>query len=95
MRPSPPEPGGTSPSPESLVVQTELDPLLRAAPARLPPRAEAVLILRIVLGLTVADVAALVGSTPGSVRVVQHRALAQLRLRPGADALRGRADRCG
>ena len=38
-----------------------------------------VLVLRVVAGLSVGDVAAALGRSPGSVRVLQHRALQQLR----------------
>ena len=35
-------------------------------------------LLRVIAGLDVADVAAIVGKKPGTVRVLQHRALTRL-----------------
>jgi RNA polymerase sigma-70 factor (ECF subfamily) len=46
---------------------------------KLPPRQREVLILRVVVGLSAEETASAVGSTPGAVRVAQHRALARLR----------------
>ncbi|HZK31386.1 MAG TPA: sigma-70 family RNA polymerase sigma factor [Corynebacterium sp.] len=45
----------------------------------LSERAREILILRIYVGLTAEETAAIVSSTPGAVRVAQHRALASLR----------------
>jgi RNA polymerase sigma-70 factor (ECF subfamily) len=45
---------------------------------RLSPDQAQVVLLRVVAGLTVEDVAAIVGKKPGSVRVLQHRALKRL-----------------
>ncbi|MCE7009987.1 RNA polymerase sigma factor ShbA [Kibdelosporangium philippinense] len=45
----------------------------------LTPRQRDILILRIVIGLSAEETAEAVGSTPGAVRVAQHRALARLR----------------
>lgn len=45
----------------------------------LPGHQRDVVLLRLVVGLSVAETAAAVGSTPGAVRAVQHRALAELR----------------
>lgn len=47
----------------------------------LPPAQREILVLRIVLGLSAEETALRVGSTPGAVRVAQHRALARLRAR--------------
>lgn len=47
--------------------------------ARLPAELRDILVLRVAAGLGVADVATLVGLSPESVRVRQHRALARLR----------------
>lgn len=46
---------------------------------RLPDRQREVLALRTVVGLSVEEVANATGSTPGSVRIAQHRALNSLR----------------
>ncbi|MEJ3658234.1 RNA polymerase sigma factor ShbA [Actinomycetes bacterium KLBMP 9759] len=45
----------------------------------LPDRHREVLLLRVVVGLSAEETAEAVGSTPGAVRVTQHRALAALR----------------
>ncbi len=45
----------------------------------LTPRQREVLVLRIAVGLSAEETAQLVGSTPGAVRVTQHRALGRLR----------------
>jgi RNA polymerase sigma-70 factor, ECF subfamily len=46
---------------------------------RLPDRQREVLALRTVVGLSVDEVANATGSTPGAVRIAQHRALSSLR----------------
>jgi RNA polymerase sigma-70 factor (ECF subfamily) len=45
---------------------------------RLSPEQAQVILLRVVAGLTVEDVAAIMGKKPGSVRVIQHRGLKRL-----------------
>jgi len=45
---------------------------------RLPPEQAEVVLLRVLVGLDTAEVAALVGKTSGAVRVLQHRALQRL-----------------
>ena len=45
---------------------------------RLSPDQAQVVLLRVVAGLTVEDVSAVVGKKPGTVRVLQHRALKRL-----------------
>jgi RNA polymerase sigma-70 factor (ECF subfamily) len=47
--------------------------------ASLPPDQAELVVLRVVVGLDVGDVAAVTGRTPGSVRVAVHRALKRLR----------------
>jgi RNA polymerase sigma-70 factor (ECF subfamily) len=51
---------------------------IRRLTAGLPPDQTEVLLLRVVAGLDVAEVAELMGRTSGSVRVLQHRALRKL-----------------
>jgi RNA polymerase sigma-70 factor, ECF subfamily len=46
--------------------------------ASLPDEQAEVVLLRVIAGLAVADVAAIVGKKPGTIRVLQHRALARL-----------------
>jgi RNA polymerase sigma-70 factor (ECF subfamily) len=45
----------------------------------LPAKQREILILRVVVGLSAEETAEAVGSTPGAVRVAQHRALARLK----------------
>ena len=45
----------------------------------LPDKQREILILRVVVGLSAEETAEAVGSTPGAVRVAQHRALGRLR----------------
>jgi len=45
----------------------------------LPDPQREILVLRVALGMSAEDTAGAVGSTPGAVRVAQHRALARLR----------------
>jgi RNA polymerase sigma-70 factor, ECF subfamily len=59
--------------------------------ATLPPDQAEVVLLRVVAGLDVAEVAAITGKRPGNVRVLAHRALRRLAERLGEDApVRGR-----
>jgi len=46
---------------------------------QLPDKQREILLLRVVVGLSAEETAEAVGSTPGAVRVAQHRALARLR----------------
>ena len=45
----------------------------------LPEKQREILVLRVVVGLSAEETAEAVGSTPGAVRVAQHRALGRLR----------------
>jgi RNA polymerase sigma-70 factor (ECF subfamily) len=45
----------------------------------LPDKQREIVVLRVVVGLSAEETAEAVGSTPGAVRVAQHRALARLR----------------
>jgi len=56
--------------------------------ATLPPEQAELVVLRVVVGLDVADVARITGRSPGAVRVAVHRALRTLagRLRDAAEA---------
>ena len=47
--------------------------------AVLPEKQREILTLRIVVGMSAEETAEAVGSTPGAVRVAQHRALARLK----------------
>lgn len=58
---------------------------LREHLSRLPPDQAEVVLLRVVADLSVADVAAIMGKSPGAIRVLQHRALERLADRLVAD----------
>lgn len=59
--------------------------VLRRALGSLPPRQRAVVVLRFYLDRSVNDTAEVLGITPGSTRVLTHRALTSLRDRFGLD----------
>jgi RNA polymerase sigma-70 factor (ECF subfamily) len=57
--------------------------------ATLPPDQAEAIVLRVVAGLDVDRVAAIMGKRPGTVRVLTHRGLRRLAQRLGAGVLRG------
>jgi RNA polymerase sigma-70 factor, ECF subfamily len=59
--------------------------------ATLPPDQAEVVLLRVVAGLDVTEVAAITGKRPGNVRVLAHRALRRLAERLAGDVRVGRA----
>ncbi len=65
--------------PEQRVLAAELVERLGGLLHCLTPRQRDVLVLRIAVGLSAEETAKMVGSTPGAVRVTQHRALNRLR----------------
>jgi RNA polymerase sigma-70 factor (ECF subfamily) len=65
--------------PEQRVLAAELVERLGVLLHCLTPRQRDVLVLRIAVGLSAEETAKMVGSTPGAVRVTQHRALNRLR----------------
>jgi RNA polymerase sigma-70 factor (ECF subfamily) len=65
--------------PEQRAMQGELTARMATLLRVLPTRQREILVLRVVVGLTAEETATAVGSTPGAVRVIQHRALARLR----------------
>jgi RNA polymerase sigma-70 factor (ECF subfamily) len=69
----------TAEGPERCVLDAERDAALRALLAHLTPRQREVLVLRLAVGESAEETAAAIGSTPGAVRVTQHRALLRLR----------------
>ncbi len=66
--------------PEQRVLQAEQSERLGRLLAVLSDRERETLVLRVALGLSAAETAQAVQSTPGAVRVLQHRALARLRV---------------
>ena len=69
----------TGPGPEQHALRGVLTAQLRALLDELPDKQREILVLRIVVGLSAEETARVVGATPGTVRVAQHRAHARLR----------------
>ncbi|EID52333.1 sigma-70 family RNA polymerase sigma factor [Saccharomonospora xinjiangensis] len=65
--------------PEQRVLRTELGARMRGLLGLLTESQSEILILRVAVGMTADETAAVVGSTPAAVRVAQHRALQKLR----------------
>ncbi|HEY6425565.1 MAG TPA: sigma-70 family RNA polymerase sigma factor [Pseudonocardiaceae bacterium] len=65
--------------PEQRAMQVELAERMTKLLGVLPEKQREILVLRVVVGLSAEETADAVGSTPGAVRVAQHRALAKLR----------------
>jgi RNA polymerase sigma-70 factor, ECF subfamily len=65
--------------PEQRALRVELSDELNQLLDTLPDKQREILVLRVVVGLSAEETAEAVGSTPGAVRVAQHRALARLR----------------
>jgi RNA polymerase sigma-70 factor (ECF subfamily) len=76
----------TGAGPEQRAVQGELSEQMARLLRLLPDKQREIVVLRVVVGLSAEETAAAVGSTPGAVRVAQHRALTKLRtvLGPGS-----------
>ncbi|NKQ58127.1 sigma-70 family RNA polymerase sigma factor [Amycolatopsis sp. K13G38] len=65
--------------PEQRALQGELNERMAQLLQVLPDKQREIVVLRVVVGLSAEETADAVGSTPGAVRVAQHRALARLR----------------
>lgn len=65
--------------PESTALRVELSHKMSKLLDMLPDKQREILVLRVVVGLSAEETAEAVGSTPGAVRVIHHRALARLR----------------
>jgi RNA polymerase sigma-70 factor, ECF subfamily len=74
-----PERFAAEPGPEQLALDSEANARMKALLTVLPEKQREILILRVVVGLSAEETAVAVGSSPGAVRVAQHRALARLR----------------
>ncbi|WP_442874799.1 sigma-70 family RNA polymerase sigma factor [Amycolatopsis sp. NBC_00345] len=74
-----PDSAATEHGPEQLALQGELNDRLSRLLDVLPDRQRDIVLLRVVVGLSAEETADAVGSTPGAVRVSQHRALLRLR----------------
>ncbi len=65
--------------PEQRLMQGELNSQMIRLLGVLPDKQREILVLRVIEGYSAEETAEMVGSTPGAVRVAQHRALARLR----------------
>lgn len=65
--------------PEQRALRNEQSVEVREMLKDLPMKQREILVLRVVVGLSAEETAIAVGSTPGAVRVAQHRALNKLR----------------
>src|SRR5688572_7478797 len=73
--------------PEESALRGSLSVRLGRLLEGLPDKQREILLLRVVVGLSAEETAEAVGSTPGAVRVAQHRALAKLRSSVGVEEL--------
>ncbi|OHV03777.1 sigma-70 family RNA polymerase sigma factor [Mycobacterium talmoniae] len=74
-----PEYGSPEAGPEQLAIEADSAARMNELLQVLPGKQREILILRVVVGLSAEETAAAVGSTPGAVRVAQHRALTRLK----------------
>jgi RNA polymerase sigma-70 factor, ECF subfamily len=74
-----PDSAGAEPGPEQRALHGEMSDRMGQLLGVLPDRQREILVLRVVVGLSAEETADVVGSTPGAVRVAQHRALVRLR----------------
>ena len=65
--------------PEQMALDSESSARMTKLLSVLPEKQREILILRVVVGMSAEETAEAVGSTPGAVRVAQHRALARLK----------------
>jgi RNA polymerase sigma-70 factor (ECF subfamily) len=91
----PPDTPDGSDGPEHRLLLAERAERLRGLLAHLSRHQQEVLVLRLAVGLSAEETAQAVRSTPGTVRVAQHRALLRLRqiIQHGESAARVLADR--
>ncbi|MFI6361594.1 RNA polymerase sigma factor ShbA [Nocardia sp. NPDC050630] len=79
-----PDTASTSAGPEEWAIASERREATRELMKILAPAHREVLVMRIVLGWTAAQTAEAIGTSPGVVRVMQHRALNRLRAKLAA-----------
>lgn len=65
--------------PEAAILRSADSRLLRELLDQLPPTQRGVLVMRVALGYSAEETARTISSTPGAVRVTQHRAMQRLR----------------
>lgn len=74
-----PESADDAGTPEDFAIAEDGSNTMRNLLDTLSDKARDIVILRTIVGMSAEETAGIVGSTPGAVRVAQHRALAQLR----------------
>lgn len=65
--------------PEQAALDSDAGRRMRALLDTLPEKQREILVLRLVVGLSADETAEMIGSSPGAVRVAQHRALSKLK----------------
>lgn len=76
-----PEVLSTDTGPEDYLLEGEVTKAMSKLLATLPEKQREIIRLRVVVGLSAEETAEIVDSTAGAVRVAQHRAMKQLRIR--------------
>ncbi|MEV6648743.1 RNA polymerase sigma factor ShbA [Amycolatopsis sp. NPDC051371] len=74
-----PDEADASMDPEDYALRLELSERMGQLLRVLPEKQREIVLLRVAVGMSAEETAEVVGSTPGAVRVAQHRALSQLR----------------
>jgi RNA polymerase sigma-70 factor (ECF subfamily) len=74
-----PDRASPGPGPEQLALDSDAAARMDRLLATLPEKQREIVLLRVVVGLSAEETAEAVGSTPGAVRVAQHRALTKLK----------------
>ena len=74
-----PERASVDAGPEQMTMDAESAARMSGLLDVLPAKQREILVLRVIVGLSAEETAEAVGSSPGAVRVAQHRALARLR----------------
>lgn len=74
-----PERSSAEAGPEQRALEADSMTRMNALLEALPEKQREILLLRVIVGLSAEETASAVGSTPGAVRVAQHRALARLK----------------
>ncbi|HVA60086.1 MAG TPA: RNA polymerase sigma factor ShbA [Mycobacteriales bacterium] len=80
-----PDRADDSPGPEDAALSESDAVQAHALLEQLPAEQREILLLRVVAGLSAEETAAILDTTPGALRVAQHRALAMLRRIAGPD----------
>ena len=74
-----PEHRSAEAGPEQMALEAESVTRMNELLGVLPEKQREIIIMRVVVGLSAEETASAVGSTPGAVRVAQHRALTRLK----------------